>query len=109
MEESPIPPIDERVQQIIVDSRLGPDDINMLWKVFQGIDKEKLGFITQGELHAQAEERLTAPRAPALNFKPCQVRNHQHLFFCLMASSTSSRLPRFSRLFRCRAQTSSTT
>ena len=59
MEESPIPPIDERVQQIIVDSRISPDDINVLWKVFQSIDKEKLGFITQGEPPSRRNAFLT--------------------------------------------------
>jgi hypothetical protein len=45
---NPIPPLEDRCQQLIVDARLTAHEIRVLWETFQKYDQGSTGTITQG-------------------------------------------------------------
>mmetsp|Transcript_43275 Transcript_43275/g.87514 ORF Transcript_43275/g.87514 Transcript_43275/m.87514 type:complete len:380 (+) Transcript_43275:97-1236(+) len=48
---NPIPPLEDRCQQIISDARLTTSDIQKLWSTFQKYDSSGTGLITQDKFH----------------------------------------------------------
>jgi Ca2+-binding EF-hand superfamily protein len=49
---NPMPPMDERVQQIIFEARLTSADLEVFWNAFQNMDAAATGSINQDQFHA---------------------------------------------------------
>lgn len=47
----PIPPLEDRVEAILIAAKLDPDDILLLWNCFLRYDRAQSGVITQDQFH----------------------------------------------------------
>lgn len=48
---APIPPLEDRCQQVIFDARLTAHDIKVMWDLFQRYDPGRVGVINQDAFH----------------------------------------------------------